>query len=190
MKAKEWDVASQPLAEVLQGFRRMKRGFVRFTSDWTAACIYADNSGFSSGFYLDAFAMPLFVESRYLAGTNSLRIGGIWDRIDDETVAAVRQAVPKLVKLADLKTMVRDSPRWKIDLHHAEVRLGAGILLKDRRLVSDVREGLRGFRAEERWEHEAFDRCQQLLAILDAGGEGAAVAELERRREVTVSILR
>jgi hypothetical protein len=191
VKEKDWVVASEPLAEALAGFRRMKRGFVRTVGEWVAAGIYCDNSAHSKTVvYLQAFALPLYIPKVHLWYPFGFRIGNTWDRVDDQAVAAAVKAVPKLMKLADLRAMVKQGDRWKIDPNHLEVRLGAGILLDDRRLVEDARVVLPSWPVERDWEHQIVKRCAQLLDIVDAQGRNAAVAELARRREVVMAVLR
>jgi len=191
VKAKEWEKASAPLAEVLPGFQRMRRGFFSLTSEWTAACLYADQSGHSATtIYIEAFGLPLFLPEESLFFLFGFRIGNTWEGVEPKLVEEVRKSVPKLMTLADLRAMVKASSRWRIDPYHLEVRLGAGVILEEKSLVEEARHALHGWHIERPWEPMILERSRTLLDILDREGRSAAMAELGRRREVTTRLLR
>jgi len=191
MKAKEWEKASAPLAEVLPGFQRMRRGFFKLTGEWTAACLYANPSGFSrTTIYMEAFGLPLYLPSDSLFFLFGFRVGHSWEGVEPKLVEEVRKSVPKLMKLADLRAMVKASSRWRIDPYHLEVRLGAGVILEEKSLVEEARRALHEWHIGQPWEPMILERSRTLLDILDREGRSAAMAELGRRREVTTKLLR
>jgi len=191
VKAKEWEKASAPLAEVLPEFRRMRRGFFKLTGEWTAACLYANPSGFSrTTIYMEAFGLPLYLPSESLFFPFGFRVGHSWEGVEPGLVAEVRKSVPRLIKLADLRSMIKASSDWRIDPNQLEVRLGAGVILEEKSLVEEARRALVDWKAVQPWEPAVLERSRTLLDILDREGRSGAMAELGRRREVTTKLLR
>jgi hypothetical protein len=145
----------------------MRRGFFR-EHHWVAACIYADTSSFSrERFYLDAFALPLFIPTDHLYFNYGFRIGTHWDELTDETIDAVAAALPRLESLTTWAGLVAAARSWTVNLRAAELRLCIGILAPEETALAPVREAIEQWRVSRGWEHEVLERRRpQVLELL------------------------
>jgi hypothetical protein len=182
VKAAEWKRAARPLAEVLPGFRPIKFGFSR-VHEWIAECVAADTSAFSANaFYVQAFALPRFVPTDHLYFDYGFRIGGRWERVSPELVGEVRRALPRLSELATLDGLLAATAQWKLNLYHAEVRLGIAVLREDVVVFDSTRATIATWTPTLAWEPEVMSRCATLAGAVDRGGFPAGLAELKGRR--------
>jgi hypothetical protein len=189
MRAREWARAAQPLARELDGFHPIRFGFAR-PHDWVAECIYAETSAFSSEtFYIEAFALPLFIPSTHLYFDYGFRIGTSWQDVSPRLAAAVRASRHRLSEIASLSGLHAAASYPESNIHHAEVRLGIDLLTGDTDAFQITREIVQRWEISIEWEREVLDRCQTLLRAVDAGGPGSGIAELARRRDVTRQLL-
>jgi hypothetical protein len=189
MRAREWATAAQPLARVLEGFQPIRFGFAR-AHDWVAECIYAETSAFSSEtFYLEAFALPLFVPSKHLYFDYGFRIGHSWHGVTPKLTEAVRASLRNLSEIASLAGLHAAASDPESNIHDAEVRLGVELLSGDTDRFQRTRGILERWEVSIEWEREILDRCENLFRTVDAGGPGSGIAELARRRDSTRQLL-
>jgi hypothetical protein len=190
MNAKEWAKVSWPIAAVLPGFQPIRRGFVRW-HDWLAECIYAESSSTADHFYIEAFVLPLFVPTAYLYFSYGFRIGNTgWDAVSGDLVAAIKEALPRLEALASPAALVELASNITLNVRHAELRLCAGLIMDDGHLFESSRKAIEQWVASIAWEDEVIARSRALLAIVDAGGMDAGLAELRGRCAEVARLLR
>jgi hypothetical protein len=188
MKQSEWERASAHLDDVMVGYQRFKSGFFR-RQDWLIDGLSFDSSGFSAElFYLEAFRVPRFVPTDHLYYSFGFRIGPGWkwkrgELLPDQSIKAVRKALPKLQKGTNLQNLWKIAERWSIDLHHAELRLGVAVLNEDQHWIDDLGRLFATFSCDSDWEEIIAERSRELLATVDRGGYEAGRELLGIRRE-------
>jgi hypothetical protein len=186
VKSREWKRISPPLADLLPGFEPVRAGFVR-RHPWIAECLLYESSDFSrERFYLQAFALPLFIPTNHLYFTYGFRVGnGYWEAVDANLLEEVRRALPKLERLATLEGLRTASADWhrNLDPYHAEVQLCLHALFDDRSEFQDIAERLDSWKTSTDWASEVLQRCKDFAAIVLRGGSPAGIAELQRRRD-------
>ena len=171
MKASDWSRASGPLAAVLPGFEPFARGFVR-RHEWVAECIYVDSSSHSrTAFYVQAFALPLFVPTDHLYFDYGGRVGDRWEDVDAELVDGVERVLPTLRELATLDGLRRKAQRPNQDLHHAEVHLCVALICGERERFDALAEQIRGWIEQVPWQRPIIERCVGLAATVHDSGE-------------------
>ena len=194
MRVKEWIRASAPLVPVLKGFERAGShgDFVR-QHEWVAEVIAYASSGFSrEAFYVSMFAFPLFIPSKYLHGSYSVRrLNGEGGEVTPELVAAVEAALPELAQMATLEGLRTKAKYPATRIRDAEMHLCVGVLTEDTGLIEETRGLLEVFTPPTvDWEEEVLERCFAFCRLIDEGGLAAAMHELENRRVELEPLLR
>jgi hypothetical protein len=86
----EWQKFVRPLLQQDEDWRFRKSLAYRMPTQWVLQGVFAEGSGFDKGIYIWRITMPLFVPSRELALTWSVRVGGPaskYFRLDQEAMA-------------------------------------------------------------------------------------------------------
>jgi hypothetical protein len=170
----------------MPGFEPVRAGFVR-RHEWIAECLLYESSAFSrERFYLQAFALPLFIPTDHLYFSYGFRVGnGYWEAVDTKLLKEVRRALPKLEQLATLKGLSTATSDWRrrLDIYHAEVQLCLHALFDERSKLEGIAEQLDSWQTTTDWESAVLQRCKDFSAIVQREGVPAGIAELERRRD-------
>jgi hypothetical protein len=178
-----WNRVSQPIGDVLPGFRPIKFGYAR-VGEWVAECIVAESSAFSSAaFYVQAFALPRFVPTDHLYFDYGFRIGERWEEVSAEVVEAVRDALPELSQFASFDGLLNAAVQPDVNLYHAEIRLCVSVLTRDAELFEEARELIANWTPAPGWEIDVLARCVELVRDVEEEGFPRGVATLEQRRQ-------
>jgi hypothetical protein len=190
VKATQWAKAASPLLEALPSFHLFKSGLAR-EHRWVVECLYIDSSSFSSDkFSVEAFVLPLFIPTGHLYFNYGFRIGGQWDRVDDELISAVIHELPRLEGLTSWSGLIDCAADWQINVRHAELRLCVGILESDLDLIAESRRRVEAWQPAVAWETEVLSRCKQLLDVLNQKGRDAAELVLAARKPDVLALIR
>jgi hypothetical protein len=140
-------------------------------------------------FYVQSFALPLFVPTDHLYFTYGSRIGTGWQQVNRELVDAVRRELPTLHELATLDGLVRRASRPEIDLHHAELHLCASLIAGDRFHFDRLARDIAGWKESLAWQRPIIGRCAELVEEVRASGDAAGIALLRGRAPAVLSLL-
>lgn len=181
MKPSEWSKMSKPLAAILPGFDPFKKGFIR-RREWVVECIYADSSGYSArAFYLEAFALPLFVPTDHLYFNYGRRVGRRWEAVTDDLVRAVEASLPMLEESATLDGLLQSAARPQVDLHHAEIHFCVALICDHLEDFHRLAEEIAAWSVERVWERPIIERCAALTEAVSAEGLDAGTQVLRER---------
>jgi hypothetical protein len=181
VKATEWTTLSGPLAAALPDFEQVKKGFIQ-RHEWVAACFYADSSSYSgSAFYLEAFALPLFVPSDHLYFNYGGRVGAKWEDVTDDLLRAVEASLPRLNQLATLDGLLGCAVRPHVDLHHTEVHFCVALIRGDVESFHRLGDEIGTWNEEQTWERPIIDRCATLAETVRVAGPEVGIGTLRQR---------
>ena len=189
MNSREWASQAVPIAAILPEFQPIQFGFAR-VNEWTAECLYADTSSVSRrAFYLQAFVLPLFVPTQHIYFDYGFRIGDRHELVNSRLVSQVAALLPRLSQLATFDGLYAAAAN-PFDVRHVEVRLCCGILAGSSGWIEDNGARLERWAMGAPWEGEVLQRSRALFARAKADGINAAVADLRRRRDGVIKLLR
>lgn len=192
MRASDWKYYAKPLAAAFPDFELMTKGLVK-RHPWVAECLLAESTDSRKVFYLEAFALPLFVPTDCLYFSYGFRIGQRWDAeitSASELVGAVEAEMPRLHALATTEGLTEMTSRWREDPYQAEVRLCLSLLADDQTEMGTVARALRAWHSTIDWEEEIVRRCLDLIDVVTKHGMPAGLAVLEQRRSHLDLLLR
>lgn len=165
----------------------MTRGFVRET-DWVAECFFANSSAFSKDvFYLEAFALPLFVPTEHLYVNYGFRVGR-YENVNAEVVKAVQKARGRLAKMSTLEGLEKAASS-NLDIRSRELKMYAAILRDSVDRAEEDFETISLWKVERDWESEVIDRAARIAALLRASGRSGAMEALKEHREAVRGLL-
>lgn len=165
----------------------MPRGFVR-EGEWVAECFFADSSAFSKDFfYLEAFALPLFVPTDYLYFNYGFRVGG-YEAVTKDVVTGVRKASDRLAKMATLDGLEKSASN-DLEIRTWELKMYSAILRNKLDRAQELSETINGWKIERAWEAEVVERAAKIAALLRGGGRPTALEGLARNRDAVRELL-
>ncbi len=190
LRAAEWKRSVRPLLPSDQRWAFRQRLCYRLPIDWMLFGVLGEGSSYSTGVYIWAVRMPLFVPSDVVDLSWSERVAPATTYQPDASDfnPAVRRALYLSEPPADQLQPILDR-RDPVNMRVVETRAYALLIHGDVGEAADELDRVARHRGRTAWEDELVARATDMLRLIREHGQGPALKRVRHWRDQTLAAL-